>query len=144
VARAHVDAGLALRPVGAGQTVVLDYSSPNVAKPMHIGHIRSTILGEALKRVLRAVGYTVVADNHLGDWGTQFGKLIVAWNRYLDDGAFEREPGGRAAAHLREVQRGGEGPARGPRRPREGGGRRRRPAGRRGARSSSRRRAPSW
>jgi arginyl-tRNA synthetase len=78
--------------LGAGQTVVVDYSSPNVAKPMHIGHIRSTILGEALKRVLRAVGYTVVADNHLGDWGTQFGKLIVAWSRFRDDDAFAREP----------------------------------------------------
>ncbi|MBP6835545.1 MAG: arginine--tRNA ligase, partial [Deltaproteobacteria bacterium] len=70
------------------------YSSPNVAKPMHIGHIRSTILGEAMKRVLRAVGYTVVADNHLGDWGTQFGKLIVGWRRYLDRAAYERDPVG--------------------------------------------------
>jgi hypothetical protein len=86
----NLRAGLALPAVGAGQTVVVDYSSPNVAKPMHIGHIRSTILGEALKRVLRAVGYTVIADNHLGDWGTQFGKLIVAWSRFRDDDAFVR------------------------------------------------------
>jgi arginyl-tRNA synthetase len=91
---AHLDDALVHRPVGAGQTVVLDYSSPNVAKPMHIGHIRSTILGEAMKRVLRAVGYAVVADNHLGDWGTQFGKLIVAWRRYLDRAAYERDPVG--------------------------------------------------
>lgn len=91
---AHLDDALAHRPVGAGQTVVLDYSSPNVAKPMHIGHIRSTILGEAMKRVLRTVGYTVVADNHLGDWGTQFGKLIVAWHRYLDRAAYDRDPVG--------------------------------------------------
>ena len=91
---AHLDDALAHRPVGAGKTVVLDYSSPNVAKPMHIGHIRSTILGEAMKRVLRAVGYTVVADNHLGDWGTQFGKLIVGWRRYLDREAYERDPVG--------------------------------------------------
>jgi len=90
----HLDDCLTHRPVGAGQTVVLDYSSPNVAKPMHIGHIRSTILGEAMKRVLRAVGYTVVADNHLGDWGTQFGKLIVGWRRYLDRAAYERDPVG--------------------------------------------------
>ncbi len=61
-----------------GKCVVVDYSSPNIAKPMHIGHIRSTIIGDALKRVFSAVGYRVVADNHLGDWGTQFGKLIVA------------------------------------------------------------------
>jgi arginyl-tRNA synthetase len=81
-----------LRPVGAGQTIVVDFSSPNVAKPMHIGHIRSTILGEALSRTFRALGYTVVADNHLGDWGTQFGKLLVAWRRWLDQKAFEEAP----------------------------------------------------
>ena len=75
-----------------GQKVVLDYSSPNVAKPMHIAHIRSTIIGDAIKRVLKAVGYEVIADNHLGDWGTQFGKLIVAWRKWLDPAAFERSP----------------------------------------------------
>lgn len=89
---AHARDALVLPNVGAGRTVVVDYSSPNVAKPMHIGHIRSTILGESIKRALRAVGYTVIADNHLGDWGTQFGKLIVAWSRWVDLGAFEREP----------------------------------------------------
>lgn len=89
---AHARDALALPNVGAGRTVVVDYSSPNVAKPMHIGHIRSTILGESIKRALRAVGYTVIADNHLGDWGTQFGKLIVAWSRWVDLAAFEREP----------------------------------------------------
>ena len=72
--------------------VVIDYSSPNVAKPMHIGHIRSTIIGDAIKRALRAVGYTVVADNHLGDWGTQFGKLIVAYRKWLDEAAFAADP----------------------------------------------------
>lgn len=89
---ANLRDALALPNTGAGQTVVIDYSSPNVAKPMHIGHIRSTILGESIKRALRAVGYTVIADNHLGDWGTQFGKLIVAWHRWVDLAAFEREP----------------------------------------------------
>lgn len=81
-----------VRDVGCGARVVLDYSSPNVAKPMHIGHIRSTILGEAIKRALRASGYAVTADNHLGDWGTQFGKLLVAWKRWLDPAAFEAAP----------------------------------------------------
>ena len=76
----------------AGQTVVIDYSSPNVAKPMHIGHIRSTIIGAALAQVLRAVGYRVVTDNHLGDWGTQFGKLIVAYRSWLDADAYRRGP----------------------------------------------------
>ncbi len=90
----QVMAPLALRDVGHGRVAVIDFSSPNVAKPMHIGHLRSTILGEALARVLRAAGYTVVADNHLGDWGTQFGKLLVAWKRWLDAAAFEANPVG--------------------------------------------------
>jgi arginyl-tRNA synthetase len=88
--RVRQDRSLGLRNIGAGQRVVIDYSSPNVAKPMHIAHIRSTIIGEALKRVLRAVGYQVIADNHIGDWGTQFGKLIVAYRRWLDPVAFEK------------------------------------------------------
>lgn len=89
---ANAARALALRPIGAGQRVVIDYSSPNVAKPMHIAHIRSTIIGDAIKRVLRAVGYEVIADNHLGDWGTQFGKLIVAYRKWLDEKAFEEDP----------------------------------------------------
>ncbi|MCB9758242.1 MAG: arginine--tRNA ligase [Alphaproteobacteria bacterium] len=71
--------------------VVIDYSSPNVAKRMHVGHMRSTIIGEALARLHRFVGYEVIADNHLGDWGTQFGKLIVAWHRWLDPDAFRAD-----------------------------------------------------
>ena len=68
---------------GAGQTVVIDYSSPNAAKQMHIGHIRSTVIGGALDRIFRALGYRVVADNHLGDWGTQFGILIKGYRECL-------------------------------------------------------------
>src|SRR5437773_2282880 len=64
-------------------TIVVDFSSPNVAKPMHIGHIRSTILGEALTRMLRLLGHRVITDNHLGDWGTQFGMLLVGWKQHL-------------------------------------------------------------
>ncbi|MDB4967692.1 MAG: arginyl-tRNA synthetase [Myxococcales bacterium] len=89
---AQAGSALAVRRSAAGQRVVIDYSSPNVAKPMHIGHIRSTIIGDAIKRALRAVGYEVVADNHLGDWGTQFGKLIVAYRKWLDADAFQRAP----------------------------------------------------
>jgi arginyl-tRNA synthetase len=63
------------------RTVVIDFSSPNVAKPMHVGHIRSTILGDCLARTLRLLGHRVITDNHIGDWGTQFGKLIVGWKR---------------------------------------------------------------
>ena len=70
---------------GHGRTVVIDYSSPNVAKPMHIGHIRSTVIGNALDRIHRALGYRVIADNHLGDWGTQFGLLIQGYRAFLTD-----------------------------------------------------------
>jgi arginyl-tRNA synthetase len=66
------------------RTVVVDFSSPNAAKPMHVGHIRSTILGDALARTLRLLGHQVITDNHIGDWGTQFGKLIVGWKYHLD------------------------------------------------------------
>ena len=65
------------------KTVVIDFSSPNVAKPMHVGHIRSTILGDSLARTLRLLGHHVVTDNHIGDWGTQFGMLIVGWKHSL-------------------------------------------------------------
>jgi arginyl-tRNA synthetase len=83
---------LDVRKTAAGQRVVIDYSSPNVAKPLHIAHIRSIVIGDAIKRALRAVGYDVVADNHIGDWGTQFGKLIVGYRRWLDQEAFARDP----------------------------------------------------
>ncbi len=83
---------LAVRDVAAGQRVVIDYSSPNLAKPMHIGHLRSTIIGDAIKRALKAVGYEVIADNHVGDWGTPFGKLIVAYRRWVDDKAYAEDP----------------------------------------------------
>jgi arginyl-tRNA synthetase len=70
---------------GAGKRVVIDYSSPNAAKQMHIGHIRSTVIGCAIDRIFRALGYEVIADNHLGDWGTQFGILIKGYRECLSD-----------------------------------------------------------
>jgi len=79
-------------PAAPPRTIVVDFSSPNVAKPMHVGHIRSTILGDCLARVLRLLGHRVITDNHLGDWGTQFGKLIVGWKHHLDPAALERDP----------------------------------------------------
>ena len=79
-------------PARQPRTVVIDFSSPNVAKPMHVGHIRSTILGDCFARTLRLLGHTVVTDNHIGDWGTQFGKLLVGWKRLLDRAALERDP----------------------------------------------------
>ncbi len=81
-----------LPQVGRGKTVVIDYSSPNVAKRMHIGHMRSTIIGNAIDRMYRALGWTVVADNHIGDWGTQFGKLMVSWREDMNESAFSADP----------------------------------------------------
>lgn len=79
-------------PAAATRTIVLDFSSPNVAKPMHVGHIRSTILGDSLSRTLRLLGHRVITDNHIGDWGTQFGMLLVGWKTLLERAALEREP----------------------------------------------------
>ncbi len=78
--------------VGEGKTVVIDYSSPNVAKAMHIGHIRSTVIGNSIDRIHRFLGYRVIADNHLGDWGTQFGLIMLGYRSYVDEAAFERAP----------------------------------------------------
>ena len=74
------------------RTIVIDFSSPNVAKPMHVGHIRSTILGDCLARTLRLLGHRVVTDNHIGDWGTQFGMLLVGWKQHLDEAALKADP----------------------------------------------------
>lgn len=71
--------------LGVGKTIVIDYSSPNIAKPFHIGHLRSTVIGNALYNIHKTLGYECVGVNHLGDWGTQFGKLIVAYKKWGDD-----------------------------------------------------------
>ena len=63
--------------VGAGKTIVVDYGGPNVAKPLHIGHLRSAIIGEALKRLYKFLGYNTIGDIHLGDWGLQMGLIIA-------------------------------------------------------------------
>ena len=73
------------------RTVVIDFSSPNVAKPMHVGHIRSTGIGDALQRTLRLLGHRVISDNHIGDWGTQFGKLLLGWKQSLNRAELERD-----------------------------------------------------
>jgi len=74
------------------RTLVIDFSSPNVAKPMHVGHLRSTIIGDALARLFRFLGHKVITDNHLGDWGTQFGMLLYGYKNFLDREAFEKDP----------------------------------------------------
>ena len=76
---------------GQAKSVVIDFSSPNVAKPMHVGHIRSTGIGDALQRTLRLLGHRVLTDNHIGDWGTQFGKLLLGWKQALDRDALDRD-----------------------------------------------------
>jgi arginyl-tRNA synthetase len=85
------------------QRIIIDFSSPNIAKPMHVGHIRSTILGDALARIARFVGHEVVTDNHLGDWGTQFGKVLYGWKHLLDREALERDPIAEMTRLYREV-----------------------------------------
>ena len=75
-----------------GQTWIVDYSSPNTAKQMHVGHLRSAVIGEAICRLLAFSGAKVIRDNHIGDWGTQFGKLIWAYKRHLDPAALKIDP----------------------------------------------------
>ena len=74
------------------QTIVVDFSAPNVAKPMHVGHIRSTIIGDCLARVARFLGHDAITDNHIGDWGTQFGMILWGWKNLLDEAALEADP----------------------------------------------------
>ena len=77
---------------GEGKKVLVDYSSPNIAKPFHIGHIRSTVIGNALYLIYKNLGYDVVRINHLGDYGTQFGKMIVAYRKWGNKEDVQREP----------------------------------------------------
>ena len=74
------------------KNIIIDYSSPNIAKIMHIGHLRSTIIGDSVKRTLQFLGFHTLADNHIGDWGTQFGKLIVAYKNWLNKKSYEEDP----------------------------------------------------
>jgi arginyl-tRNA synthetase len=83
---------LGVAPSATPRTVVLDYSSPNVAKPMHVGHIRSTVIGDSLYRILNFLGHRTISDNHLGDWGTQFGMIIYGFKHFVDREALAREP----------------------------------------------------
>ena len=92
VTAASRDGRLGVVKVTQPKTIVVDFSSPNVAKPMHVGHIRSTIIGDCLARVSRFLGHRVITDNHIGDWGTQFGMLIVGWKKFRDDAALAKDP----------------------------------------------------
>jgi arginyl-tRNA synthetase len=86
------DDRLGVTRVSAPRIFVIDFSSPNVAKPLHVGHLRSTIIGDALSRLLRFLGHHVVTDNHLGDWGTQFGMLIHGYKHFRDEAALKADP----------------------------------------------------
>ena len=94
---------LGVRPLEKSKTIIIDFSSPNVAKPMHVGHIRSTILGDSLSRIARHLGHRVVTDNHIGDWGTQFGKVIYGWKHFLNKEALEYSPIDELVRLYREV-----------------------------------------
>lgn len=80
------------RNLGNGEVIVIDMSSPNIAKPMSIAHLRSTVIGDSLARILRFLGYKVITDNHIGDWGTQFGKLIYAYKSWGDEKKLKEDP----------------------------------------------------
>jgi arginyl-tRNA synthetase len=73
-------------------TVIIDYSSPNVAKPMHVGHVRSTVIGDSLAKIFTALGHKVIRDNHLGDWGAQFGMILWGWKNHRDDATYGSDP----------------------------------------------------
>lgn len=86
------DERLGVERVAKPRRIVLDYSAPNVAKPLHVGHIRSTMIGNSLSRILRFLGNDVVSDNHLGDWGTQFGMIFYGYRNFLDAEAYSKAP----------------------------------------------------
>jgi arginyl-tRNA synthetase len=94
-----------VEPAKPVRTVVIDYSSPNVAKPMHVGHLRSTIIGDALARLFRFLGHQVITDNHLGDWGTQFGMLLYGYKQFVDPQALRADPVAEMARLYLEVRR---------------------------------------
>ncbi len=86
------DPRLGIPPVGAGRTLVMDYGSPNMTKPLHIGHLRSHNIGSVLDRLHRALDYRLIADNHLGDWGTQFGITIMGYRAFGNPAALQDRP----------------------------------------------------
>ncbi len=98
------DDRLGVEQVTNPKTYIVDFSSPNVAKPMHVGHIRSTVIGDAIAKILGFVGHKVITDNHVGDWGTQFGMIIYGYKNFLDPAAYESEPVGELSRLYRKVR----------------------------------------
>mgnify|MGYP002623533084 FL=1 len=105
IQQAFADERLGVPKVESPQTIVIDFSSPNVAKPMHVGHIRSTVIGDSLARTLRFLGHNVITDNHLGDWGTQFGMIIYGWKHFGDQAALQEHPVAELVRVYRQVRR---------------------------------------
>lgn len=105
LSKAAGDSRIGISPVAKPGRYVIDFSGPNVAKPMHVGHLRSTILGESLARLLRFLGHEVITDNHLGDWGTQFGILIHGYRTKLDAENLKKNPVAELARLYVEVRK---------------------------------------
>ena len=107
-----LDDRLGVAKTNVPKRIVIDFGSPNVAKPMHVGHIRSTVLGDSLARIAQFLGHDVIRDNHIGDWGTQFGMVIHGWKHLLDRSALERDPIGELVRIYKETnERGNADPA---------------------------------
>ena len=104
VERAIADERLGVAATTEQRTYVVDYSAPNVAKPMHVGHIRSTVIGDALYRTLRFLGHRVIGDNHLGDWGTQFGMILYGYKHFVERRAYGQNRVGELARLYRLVR----------------------------------------
>lgn len=105
------DERLGVEPAQHSLTYVIDFSSPNVAKPMHVGHLRSTIIGDSLTKLIRFLGHHVITDNHLGDWGMQFGILLYGYKHFRDEKALADDPLrelARLYVHVRNLMKVGE------------------------------------
>ncbi|MEC9094449.1 MAG: arginine--tRNA ligase [Planctomycetota bacterium] len=105
VRRALSEEHLSVTQAQQPQTIVIDFSSPNVAKPMHVGHIRSTVIGDSLAKILKFLGHQVITDNHLGDWGTQFGMIIYGYKHFLEPANYSRNPVGELSRIYRYVRK---------------------------------------
>jgi arginyl-tRNA synthetase len=98
------DFRLGITPVAKPETIIIDYSGPNIAKEMHVGHLRSTVLGDALARIYCFIGHTVIADNHLGDWGTGFGMILLGYKREGDPEKLKSDPFGHLEGIYQKIQ----------------------------------------
>jgi arginyl-tRNA synthetase len=104
VAQRLADPRLGIPVVAQPETIVIDYSGPNIAKEMHVGHLRSTILGDALARIYSFLGHRVIADNHLGDWGTGFGMILLGYKREGDAALLQTDPFGHLEKIYQKIQ----------------------------------------